>query len=146
MKAAIVYYSVHHENTKKLVDAIAAKHEVTLINAAEVTEAELGGYDMVGFASGIYYSKFDKAVIKLAQDALPEGAKVFLLYTFGAKSDRYTKAIREALKAKNADVLGEYGCFGYDSYGPFKLVGGVAKGHPEPSEIEGAVSFYESLI
>lgn len=31
MKTAIVYYSRHHENTKMLIDAIAAGHEVDLI-------------------------------------------------------------------------------------------------------------------
>ena len=29
MKTAIVYYSQHHGNTKKLLDAIAEKHDVT---------------------------------------------------------------------------------------------------------------------
>ena len=31
MKTAIVYYSKHHENTKKLLDAIAQEDEVTLM-------------------------------------------------------------------------------------------------------------------
>ena len=36
MKTAIVYASVHHGNTKKLVEAIAAQAEgVTLIDAAK---------------------------------------------------------------------------------------------------------------
>jgi flavodoxin len=29
MKTAIVYYSQHHGNTKKLLDAIAEKHDVS---------------------------------------------------------------------------------------------------------------------
>ena len=42
MKTAIVYHSYHHGNTKKLVDAIAARHEdVTLINVLEKSEADL---------------------------------------------------------------------------------------------------------
>ena len=32
MKTAIIYYSRHHGNTKKLIDAIAAKHDVTVID------------------------------------------------------------------------------------------------------------------
>ena len=32
MSTAIIYYSKHHGNTKKLLDAIAAKYEVTLID------------------------------------------------------------------------------------------------------------------
>ena len=37
MKTAIVYYSQHHGNTKKLIDAIAAKYEVDLIDAAQTS-------------------------------------------------------------------------------------------------------------
>ena len=31
MSTAIIYYSKHHGNTKKLLDAIAARYEVTLV-------------------------------------------------------------------------------------------------------------------
>ena len=34
---------------------------------------------------------------------------------------------------------------GFDTFGPFKLIGGIAKGHPTQSEIDGAVEFYGSL-
>ena len=36
-------------------------------------------------------------------------------------------------------------CLGFDTFGPFKLVGGLAKGHPDEAEIEKAVEFYSSL-
>lgn len=38
MKVAIAYYSQHHGNTKKLLDAIAEKHEVTLIDVTKKQE------------------------------------------------------------------------------------------------------------
>jgi len=41
--------------------------------------------------------------------------------------------------------MGSYGCRGYDTYGPFKLVGGIAKGHPTEEEIDGAVAFYNKI-
>lgn len=46
MKTAIVYYSRHHENTKKLLDAIAKKYEVTLIGGiakGHPDQADLNG-------------------------------------------------------------------------------------------------------
>ena len=67
MKTAIVYYSKHHGNTKQLLDAIAAKYEVTLIDAAETPDAGLEAYDLIGFASGIYFSKFHKSVVRFAE-------------------------------------------------------------------------------
>ena len=146
MKTAIVYYSKHHGNTKKLMDAIAAKHEITMIDAVAQPDADLSGYDLVGFASGIYYSKFHKSVLQLAEKKLPEGKKVFFLYTYGAKKDGYTKAITAAVNPKKAQILGEYGCFGFNTFGPFKLIGGIAKGHPDQTELHGAVSFFEGLV
>lgn len=146
MKTAIVYYSKHHGNTKKLIDAIAQKYEITMLDAVEQPEADLSAYDTVGFASGIYYSKFHKTVLKLAEEKLPENSKVFFLYTYGAKKDGYTKAIKEATSKRNAEVLGEYGCFGFNTFGAFKLIGGIAKNHPTEDEIEAAVKFYETLL
>ena len=53
-KTAIVYYSQHHGNTKKLLDAIAGfDKDVTLIDVTEKHEVDLTGYGRIGFASGI---------------------------------------------------------------------------------------------
>ena len=145
MKTAIVYYSKHHGNTKKLIDAIAAQHDVTAIDATEVKTADLSGYDMVGFASGIYYSKFHKSVLEFAEQNLPDGKPVFFLYTYGAEKKGYTKAITEAVSKHNAQIVGEYGCFGFNTFGPFKLIGGIAKGHPNRADLDGAVKFYNAL-
>lgn len=52
---------------------------------------------------------------------------------------------KKLLKEKECKLLGEYLCLGFDTFGPFKLVGGVAKGHPDEDEIRGAVEFYNNL-
>ena len=145
MKTAIIYYSRHHGNTKKLIDAIAAAHDVTAIDAAEVSTADLSAYDLVGFASGIYYSKFHKTVLQFAEQNLPEKKDVFFLYTYGAEKKGYTAAITEAVKKHNANILGEFGCFGFNTFGPFKLIGGIAKGHPDQSDLQNALNFFEKL-
>lgn len=145
MKTAIVYYSKHHGNTRKLLDAITKKHEVTLIDAVAQPDANLSDYDLIGFASGIYYSKFHKSVLSLA-NKLPEGKPVFFIYTYGAKKEGYTKAIREAVFKRSANVIGEYGCFGFNTFGPFKLIGGMAKGHPTEDEIQSAERFFASSL
>ena len=41
MKTAIVYYSSHHGNTKKLADAIALNRDVDLIDAAAQEPVDL---------------------------------------------------------------------------------------------------------
>lgn len=147
MKTAIIYYSRHHENTKQLLDAIkgASEDDVTLIDVTSPVTVNLEEYDLIGFASGIYFSKFDKRVLEYARKNTPQGKDVFFIYTYGAPKTGYTKAILDALEGKNVTVLGEYGCLGYDTYGPLKLVGGIAKNHPDQTDIENAISFYKNL-
>ena len=145
MKTAVVYYSEHHGNTKKLLDAIAAKHDVTLIDVTKAPETDLSGYDRIGLASGIYYSSFAKQLLAYAEEHLPEGKDVFYIFTHGAPKGMFLNAVRKIAEAKHCRELGDYHCQGYDTFGPFKLVGGIAKGHPTEDETSGAVSFYEGL-
>lgn len=85
MKTAIVYYSAHHNNTKKLLDAIAESNDVTLIDVIKDKTADLSRYDRIGFASGIYYSSFTKQLLAYAQEKLPKGKSVFYIATNGTK-------------------------------------------------------------
>ncbi len=147
MKTAIVYYSKHHGNTKQLVDTLAEAFDgIDLIDAAVAADADLNSYERVGFASGIYYSKFHKSVLHLAETCLPAGKRVFFLYTCGTKKQGYTDAIAQITRLKNAEILGEYGCLGFDTFGPFRLVGGISKGHPTPEDLAGAVQFCQSIF
>ena len=145
MSTVIVYYSKHHGNTKKLLDAIAAVEEVTLIDVTEQPDADLTSFDRIGFASGIYYSSIAKQILSFALERLPENKDVFYIYTHGAPVGGFLKGIHEIAEKKHCRELGAYHCLGYDTFGPFKLVGGIAKGHPTEEEIAGAVKFYQQL-
>ncbi len=146
MNTAIVFYSQHHGNTKKLLDAIKnADPSVELIDVTAQPTADLSAYDRVGFASGVYFSAFAKQIISYADAYLPEGKDVFYVYTHGAPKGDFLKAMREVADKKHCKELGEYRCQGYDTFGPFKLVGGIAKGHPTEEEIKGAIAFYKGL-
>ena len=64
MRKVIVYSSVHHGNTEKLVKNIAEECQVDLIDAVKQPDADLSSYDMIGFASGIYFSKFHQSICR----------------------------------------------------------------------------------
>ena len=144
MKTAIIYASVHHGNTKKIIDEIAKSNEVDLIDATQITEKDLSGYDLIGFASGIYYGKFHQSVLKFASVNLIERKNVFLICTYGG-SDAF-KSIETIIADKHDKLVGKFSCKGYDTFGPFKLIGGVAKGHPDEKDRAAAVEFYQRLI
>ena len=48
MRKVIVYSSVHHGNTEKLVKNIAEECQVDLIDAVKQPDADLSSYDMIG--------------------------------------------------------------------------------------------------
>ena len=122
MRKAIIYASVHHGNTEKLVKSIAEECQVDLIDAVKQSDADLSSYDMIGFASGIYFSKFHQSILKFAEKNLPDDKKVFLICTYGGSAN-----------------------YKSDTFGPFKLVGGIAKGHPDDKDIQNAVEFVKNL-
>ena len=144
VKTAIVYASVHHGNTKKLVDAIAKEYVVDLIDATKIKFAELSEYDVIGFASGVYFGKFHRSVLDFARENLPEDKKVFFISTYGSK-EGYS-AIEKIAENKNALIIDKFGCKGWDTFGIFALMGGIQKGHPDAHELAEAVQCYRDLV
>ena len=80
-------------------------------------------------------------------DLLPEGKETFFVCTHGSTAcpEKYYTAITEAVKAKNCPILGTFSCRGYDTFGPFKLIGGMAKGHPDADDLQRARAFIQAL-
>ena len=145
-KAVIIYASTHHGNTRKLVEAIANQCCLHLIDATKQKTADLSAYDLIGFASGIDFGKFYDCVEQFLENNLPEKKRVFFLYTCARVSNRFTESVKAAAHKKGATVLGEYGCRGFNTYGPWKMIGGMNKGHPSQLEITEAVRFFESIL
>ena len=145
-KAVIIYASTHHGNTRKLAEAIANQYCLDLIDATKQQAANLSAYDLIGFASGIDFGKFYNCVEQFLEQNLPENKRVFFLYTCARVSSRFTETIRTAAHQKGAIILGEYGCRGFNTYGPWKLIGGMNKGHPSAEEMQEAVQYFESLL
>lgn len=147
MKTVIVFKSEHHKNTYKLVKAIADKYSVDLIDVADVdlNSVDLNKYDKIGFAAGIAFGKFYKEIEKLASEKLPKGKDVFLIYTCGSDNGKYTKSMKEIIGSRDCNFVGSYGCPGCDTYGPFKLIGGLNKNRPNEQDVLGAVEFFGKL-
>lgn len=145
MKTAICYYSRHHGNTLAVLDAMTEGCNVDLIDVTARMAVRLDQYDRIGFASGIYFSKFSPVVVNFARQYLPEGREVFFVYTYGAPKVSLPGNITAAVKEKGCRILGQFGCRGYDTFGPFKLIGGLAKGHPDAQDLKKAKQFFEGL-
>ena len=146
-KVAIIYCSVHHKNTEKLIQAIFKKYpDVLLVDAAKAVLINLESYKLIGVASGIFYGKMHKSLLNFLENNLPAHKKAFIMYTSGAENENYGKEAESIIREKDCTYLGKYSCRGYDTFSPFKLIGGIQKNHPTEAEIEGAVKFFENLI
>lgn len=150
LRTVIVYRSKHHGNTKKLVDAIVTAHpEIDTIDVGALGKNEypdLSPYHVIIMASGIYYGNFDKDLLRVADHCLRDGDKVVGLMTYGGQAKFNGRDLDGVCRMKFANLLCMYGCPGFDTYGPFKLVGGMNKGRPNQEDINGAVAFYDRLV
>lgn len=146
MKTAIFYASVHHGNTKKVAEAMAEALSAELFDLIKQGGADISGYDLIGLASGIYYSNMHKAVRKFAEETeFRPGQKVFLVCTCGMDSKDFTKKVRKTLEDKQVEVLDSFRCRGFDTFGPLVLIGGIAKGRPNAEDLERAREYARNL-
>jgi flavodoxin len=148
LKALIVLHSYHHKNTEKVAGVIAGTLGAEVKTAKDVDPAEVAGYGLIGFGSGIYFGKHHGSILKLA-DKLPKGNNkyVFLFSTSGQEGnmERFHKKLHQKLEAKGYNILDEFNCPGYDTYLLTKIVGGIQKGRPNQEDLNAAQTFGEKL-
>ncbi|MBC2581404.1 flavodoxin family protein [Clostridium sp. DJ247] len=147
MKTLIIYTSVHHGNTEKIGKAMAECSNADIIETNDVNVNNLRDYDLIGFGSGIYKGKLHKNIIDLI-DKLPvfHNKKAFVFSTSGQGKTKYNNLVEKNLEEHGFEVIGSFACRGYDTFGPFKLIGGIAKGRPNDDDFKNAKSFVEELI
>ena len=121
-----------------------------LYDLASVSIEDPGEFDLLGFGSGIYYRKHHRDLLDFV-DELPEmpDKKAFVFSTSGFRKvpliNPLHKHLKEKLKAKKIELLDEFTCRGYDTYGPLKLIGGMWKGHPDRQDLEQAKQFTQKI-
>ena len=145
MKSAIIYASHHHGNTEKIVKYLAQQHEIDLICAEQIVTSDMLSYDLIGFASGIDFGKMYPCVTEAAKN-VPTGKKIYALYTCAKDQQRYGTEIEEIAVRNGCVYLGKFGCKGYNTYGPLKIIGGMNRLHPDIDDFAAANAFYEKLI
>lgn len=146
MKTVIVYLSVHHGNTRRVVEAMAQECGAELFDLAGGEEIDLAGYDLVGLASGVFYWKMHPKLIEFAQRArFAPGQRVFLVSTRGAVWGDYTAGLKRLLAERGVVVAGTFSCRGFDTFGPLARIGGIAKDRPNEGDLARARGFIQSV-
>ncbi len=145
-KVLILYVSVHHGNTRRVVEHLAEQEGVTAVDLLGKPLPELTGYDLVGFASGVYFQKLHQRVRKGVEEAVfGPGQQVFFLCTCGVPFGDCAKGLKQVLAEKGVPWAGTFRCRGYDTYGPWGKLGGIAKNHPNEKDLDRAAAFLRAL-
>ncbi|OBH50843.1 flavodoxin [Mycobacterium mantenii] len=149
MKSLIICSSKSHGNTRLVADRMAGALGAEVVAPEAVDPATLRQYDLIGFGSGIYYMNVDTRLQKLIRH-LPtvDRIRAFTFYTSGAREVPllgYHRPLRKRLEAKGFKVIGSYSCRGFDTIGPFGLIGGINRGRPDGRDLERAEGFAARL-
>lgn len=108
-------------------------------------DIKLGDYDLIGFASGIYMGKLHGKLIRFIKTNQSKLKNIFLVYTSGSGSKKYGKKIKKELTDLGLSVIDTFSCKGFDTYGPWKLIGGLAKKHPNENDFANYSLFIKNL-
>ncbi|WP_067566247.1 flavodoxin family protein [Nocardia acidivorans] len=149
MKTIIVCRSVSHGNTRKVADVIGEVLGARVVDPAEISAAELAEYDFVGFGSGVRNMTFYRELRQFVQ-SLPgnQRRKAFVFNTSGFPEPPfrpYRRMFTHLVEKKGFEVVDTFSCFGYDTWLPLMIVGGVRKGRPNTVDLEAARTFAEKL-
>ncbi|WP_080503782.1 flavodoxin family protein [Renibacterium salmoninarum] len=132
-----------------MAQAIAGELDAPVLAPADAVPKRIREADIVGFGSGIYWMNFHPELIQLIQN-LPDitGRAAFIFATSGLPEtpiNRYTRRLKKLLESKGFRVMGTYTCRGLDTWGPFGVIGGVSKYHPNAQDLDLAIEFAKNL-
>jgi flavodoxin len=150
MKTLIIYISVHHGNTEKVVTAMANALDAQLLRVEQVNPNLLEQYDLIGFGSGIYFGKHHESLLDFV-DRLPvqRNKKAFIFSTSGLRKipfvHDFDKPLEEKLRQKGFHIIGEFSCKGFDTSQAAKIIGGVNRGRPNEEDLKLAEDFARGL-
>jgi flavodoxin len=145
MKALIIYHSEHHGNTKKVADVIGQALGAKIVRSTDAGSLDIAGYDLIGFGSGVYYSKLHEILVSFVE-RLPEQRekKAFIFSTTGSKtySMRAHEAFKDVLVRKGFQIIGEFSCLGFDTA---LSAEGINRGKPDAGDLKDAQRFAKGL-
>lgn len=146
MKTLIIYKSVHHGNTEKIAKVMANAIKAELMDLKDVGTDIVEEYDLIGFGSGIYYSKPHKKLMEFVNELNSvENKKSFVFSTSGRKKAEFNDLLKSELSKKGFEVIGEFNCKGFDTVGPLRFIGGINKGRPNEEDFKNAKIFALNL-
>jgi len=134
-------------NTEKVVKAVAEVLNCEIVPLAKAKTEMLADYDVIGFASGVYFAKPHVGFERLFTN---NEKRCFIIATSGGPDAFYNKFhnnFRKTFTDAGFEIIDFFECLGFDTYPPIsKPFGGFAKGHPNEKDLERAKTWAKNLI
>jgi len=142
MKPLIIYQS-RTGNTSIIANAMASILGADVLSVENAVPDNLKGRNLIGYGSGIYWTKIDRKFYELAS-FLPKGCNAFMFITSGmgfpSMLRLYWYFINSGFDRIGVSLIGKWDCRGYDQLPAFKWMG-ISKGHPNTHDIKSATQF-----
>ena len=135
-KVIIFMQSYGSMNTKLLLDNSTKKFpNLEIVTLPNENKLDVSSYDLVGFASGIYYWDLGKEVYNHIKKLTGlEGKNVFVICTAGSTSESYPKKPKEAIENKGGKLMAGFICTGSTKGGITGYVRGLFNMQVRPNE------------
>lgn len=148
MKTLLVCTSVSHGSTRRVAEAMGEVLGARVVAPQEVSPEEPAGYDLVGFGSGVFSRRMHPDLLRFVRALPPCSGRAFVFATSGLPESAlapFTRPSVRLLADKGFEVEGTFTCRGFDTWAPFKLVGGINKERPDGDDLAAARAFAEGL-
>lgn len=149
IKTLLVVKSIHHQNTAQLAASMAENLQADVVEPDDVSSVILEEYDLVGFGSGIYFGMVHPALWRIARRIEPSKSPrvAFIFSTAGLPflSRLWHWPLKRKLSQKGYQVIGEFSCRGFDTFGPLWLLGGLNRRHPDDADLARGAEFARQL-
>ena len=106
-KAILFIQSYSSMNTKQLLDNSTKNFpNIEIVTVPNETKLDVSSYDIIGFASGIYFWDLGKDIYNHIEKLKGlEGKNVFVICTAGSPNESYPKKPKEAIEKKGGKLV-----------------------------------------
>ena len=135
-KAIIFIQSYGSMNTKQLLDnSIKNLDKIKIVTLPNDDKLDVSSYDLIGFASGIYFWDLGKEIYKHIEKLKGlEGKDVFVICTAGSPNEGYPKKPKESIEKKGGKLVAGFGTMGSTKGGVTGFFRGLFNMQVRPNE------------
>ena len=149
-KVIIFMQSYSCMNTKLLLDNSTKKFpNIEIIPLPNEEKIDVSAYDLIGFASGIYYWDFGKEIYKHIEKIKGlEGKNIFVLYTAGSPKEGHSLKPKDAIEKKGGKLVAGFGCRGSSKGGIGGFFSGLfgVKERPDENDFKECETFIDNTM